>query len=160
MKRIVTLLTSALLFSISTIAIDEQFVKQDPPAKKGKVGYREILVGHWTGSRSGEGKAKLEWITTHSLDGKFEIRFRSTDNAGKIEESIETGFWGASGNIFFTSIQKTGSSLSKLSPVDHRDPTYDDAYEIVSLEGNDFKYKNLDTGRIFTSRKVSKDYKF
>lgn len=114
---------------------------------------RAMLVGSWYGesvTKSGGSRAHL---MRRAADGTFKVTFRVVDSNGKITEQTEVGVWGASGSVYFTITRGwiRGDRLVSASP---DDANLNDAYEILELTHDRFRYRNFQTRNEFTVKRV------
>jgi hypothetical protein len=119
---------------------------------------RALLIGRWLSeSDDSDGVHRVE-LSRLRADGSYEMIFQGT-RAGKIiERQTEIGIWGISGNIYFTIMQ--GYFMNGVTqPVSPTDPTYYDAYNIILLTPDTFKYSHVVEPFEFTQKKVADDYK-
>jgi len=114
------------------------------------------LSGKWYGILDSK-DGKSEWLAQHNPDGTYVIQFKITDKTGTIEKMVESGEWGLSGNIFFTTFKYSGAGDTK-TPVDATDPYNRDAYKILKLDETSFKYEHVRTGIKLEAQKVAKDF--
>ena len=155
-KFLATLLTALVLCSCASTG---------QPLKSGiKVGTgetalnRQFMVGNWYGEEPVASGGKHQWLDQRKNDSSFIIRIRSVDSGETIDQT-EYGTWGVSANIFF-SITSGWLHDGLPTPADPSDPNFYDAYQILSLTSDSMTYKNLETGNVFTARRVSDDFQF
>ena len=119
----------------------------------------QLLVGKWLGDQPTKEGGSRKWLVERRPDGKYLIQFRVTNSDGSILEQTEVGEWGVSGNIYF-SIFKGWIDNGNFIPSDSSDSYNQDAYEIIKLTEQQFRYKNLDSGNEYTVKRVPNDFVF
>lgn len=120
---------------------------------------RNLLIGRWYGETPAtEGGKRLE-ITDKAADGTFTIQFRVIERSGKVSDQTEVGLWGITGPVFF-SITRGWLFGGQLIPADPTRATYYDAYEILELTAERFRYKSFASGEEYTVNRVSADFSF
>jgi hypothetical protein len=118
----------------------------------------DLFVGKWYEKENTDSGGVQESISEHFPDGTTRVEFRITEN-GSSTRQTEYGVWGVSGNFYFTMTQGFISDDGQIEPADTRDASLYDVYEIVDLSVNSMTYKNVETGNVFTAKRVSKDFK-
>jgi hypothetical protein len=119
----------------------------------------DLMVGKWYGSHRLEGGGILKTIAERSPRGKYQITFRTYDEQGNYQESIEPGYWGISGPVYFT-IFRGVMNGDTVTAVDPANPYKYDAYSILSLNADVFEYQSFSSGDKSTERKVPADFEF
>ena len=120
---------------------------------------RELVVGTWYSNQNTDNGGSREEIARYARDGKYRLDFKHTKSDGSIEYSREVGYWGVSGNIFFSIFvgQIVDGKLYQANP---EDAYNDDAYKIDELNKESFIYEHVHTGNHFKSIRVKDDFKF
>jgi len=121
---------------------------------------REQLVGNWYGDQPTKSGGRKQWIMRQMKDGTFRIRFHVRDEIEGNFDSTEFGLWGVSAGYLVTltrgSVEADGSIREKSSASAY----FWDVYEIVSLQGNDFRYISTETKNEYYTKKVPDDFSF
>lgn len=120
---------------------------------------RSNLIGKWYGRTSVKEGGVREWLRELRVDGTFTIKFKVTDGKKKVTEQVEAGYWGISPGIYF-SLTREILLRAGFSALDVTNPTFYDAYTILELKPESFKYQSTETGEIYETFKVGGDYKF
>jgi hypothetical protein len=81
-----------------------------------------------------------------------------TGNGRSIRQT-EYGVWGVSGNFYFTITQGFITETGDIEPADTSDASLYDVYEILELTSDSMTYKNVETGNVFTAKRVPLDFK-
>ena len=143
----------AVLLLVTAGCVSESGVDAMKPPDASQQEQRAMLVGSWYGesvTKSGGSRAHL---MRRAADGTFKVTFRVVDSNGKITEQTEVGVWGASGSVYFTITRGwiRGDRLVSASP---DDANLNDAYEILELTHDRFRYRNFQTRNEFTVKRV------
>jgi len=118
---------------------------------------RNVMIGKWYGFQPLVKGGSKEHLVERYSNGQYKIAFRITDNEGTIKDSEEVGYWGISGNIYFT-IFKGWLQNNKVKYADPSSPYNYDAYEILYIDESKFEYKHIETGNSYIIKKVSDDF--
>ena len=119
----------------------------------------KLLTGKWYGSQPTKDGGTKKFIAQRFSNGEYRIDFRITDKHGESDDSSEVGYWGISGNLYFT-IFIGWVEDNKITRTKTRSSLNSDAYEILELNDKVFKYRHHSSGDVFTIRRVSSDFKF
>ena len=122
---------------------------------------RELLFGRWFREETVETDKKVIEYAQLSADGSFEFTFITLQvklgEPDKITEQVtELGDWGLVGDIHFT-ITKDEVVDEQLYATDLNDSNNYHAYKVLQLNHHIFEYQHIDTGEVFTMRKVSEN---
>ena len=98
-------------------------------------------------------------IVERRRDGSMTIRFLVIDATGKADEQTEVALWGISGPIYFT-ITRGWLHGRQFHPADPSQSYNYDAYEILELTRQTFRYRHFTTGSEYTLRRVAPDFDF
>jgi hypothetical protein len=121
--------------------------------------HRNLLFGRWYGeAKTKEGGKRLE-IVDRNADGTFKVQFRIIEGTGKVWDQTEVGLWGISGRAYFT-ITKGWVGGGRFFPADPTQATFYDAYEILELNKDKFRYKSFAIGDEFITKRVSDSFSF
>jgi len=118
---------------------------------------RARMMGNWYGEQFTKDGSHQRWITKRAIDGSYVSVFEALNASGKLERQTEMGFWGIRYPIYFTAVQafRIGSSIE---PADTTDPTLYDAYRVVKLDDQHFRYESYTSGTVFEMRRVPDDF--
>lgn len=119
---------------------------------------RNWLVGSWYGEATTKDGGFRKALMQRRMDGTYTIKFQLFKNNIKTLEQVEAGIWGISGNIYFTATREM-LYKSNFEPIDTSDATYYDAYTILALEEDYFKYKSQHSADVFIVKKVPDNFK-
>lgn len=118
---------------------------------------RDSMVGNWLGEAPLKDGGTRKWLMQRKADGTYLVTFKLMP-ADKPEEIWhEVGFWGVSYPIYF-SIMKGWVTENGIEPSDPSDPYFYDAYKIISVDSEKFKYKSFSSGNAFIIKKVSSEF--
>lgn len=120
---------------------------------------RSLLVGKWFGdAETKEGGRRLQ-ITYRAPDGTYKVTFRFFEPSGQMWEQSEVGFWGVSGGVYFT-ITKGWLDGEQFSEADPTDASLNDAYQILELTQEQFRYRALQSGNEYSLSRVVDSFQF
>ncbi|MGB1907761.1 MAG: hypothetical protein ACPHN3_10520, partial [Spongiibacter sp.] len=91
------------------------------------------------------------------LTGWGTISFHTVASDGAVRSQSEVGFWGVSGDIYFR-IFRGWVMLDGMKLANPGDPGHYDAYHVEMLNSGHFRYRHVETGRVYTVRKMPKDF--
>ena len=114
---------------------------------------RAMLVGSWYGESATKSGGSRAHLMQRAADGTFQVTFRVVDSNGKITEQTEVGVWGTSGPVYFT-ITRGWLSNNRLVPANPEDASLNDAYQILELTQDRFRYRSLQTKSEYTVKRV------
>ena len=117
------------------------------------------MVGKWYGEQPAKEGGKRQWIVERKRDGTYKINFRVYRETGELSESAEVGQWAVSGPVYLSMFRGRVRG-NNIVPVDPSDPYNYDAYEILELNDEIFKYRHYELGATFTLKKVAEDFEF
>lgn len=120
---------------------------------------RALLVGKWIGDAMTRDGARRVQITERTADGAFKVTFRDIDAHGAVSEQTEVGYWGVSGSIYFT-ITVGWLDASGFREADPTDASLNDAYQILELTEQRFRYRALQSGDEFSLSRVADTFEF
>ncbi len=126
-------------------------MKQSDGSQKAQ---RALLVGSWFGdAATNDGGRRLQ-LTQRAPDGTYKVTFRLIDATGEVLEETEVGFWGVSGSVYFTIMRGTLEE-GRIVEADPTDPIFNDAYHILELTQERFRYRSLQTTNEFSLSRVA-----
>jgi hypothetical protein len=118
---------------------------------------RRLLQGKWYGTLTEEGVRK-EWLTERAADGTYRVDFLTTSADGEQSSQSEVGFWGTSGGVYFR-IFRGWAMLDGMKTANPNNPSYYDAYQILTLDQHEMRYQHLEDERIYVARRVPADFR-
>ncbi len=119
---------------------------------------REMLVGKWYAENpTKEGQIRKSLIERR-LDGTFTVQFQLYENEKKVLDQVEAGYWGISNYIYFTITREMLSGV-KFRPVDTKNATFYDGYNILELTHQFFRYTSLETSTEYIVERVPSNFK-
>ncbi|GAA5136709.1 hypothetical protein [Thalassotalea piscium] len=115
---------------------------------------RSALVGQWFSSlENNNGEQSTEFADIQA-DGSFEFTFTHYDSNNQIiEQVIELGDWGLVGDIHFT-MTKSEFVNNQHYASDLADADNYQAYKVLALDSNIFKYQHVITQEVFILKRV------
>jgi len=118
---------------------------------------RANLIGSWYLDQTRSDGSAVRSKAMLADDGLAEIEFLVHYTDGTTLSSREYGYWGVSGDVYFTIIRERsdGSERYDVSPLD---ADYYLAYRVLELTDESFRYQTIVTGNIFESRKVPDNF--
>lgn len=119
---------------------------------------RDLFIGKWYEKENTDSGGIQESVSEHLPDGTTRVEFHITEDGRSIRQT-EYGVWGVSGNFYFTITQGFITETGDVEPADTSDASLYDVYEILDLAPNSMTYKNVETGNVFTAKRVSRDFK-
>lgn len=160
-SRIISFLVPLWLLG-GCAAIDTSGVAVD--YEKGDLSYDQektwqMMIGRWYGNQPVKGGGIRRWITERADEGSYRITFRRYGANGGMDEQTEVGYWGVSGDIYF-SIFKGWITDGRLKRSDPRDPYNYDAYRIISLTDDMMEYESASSENRYILQKVAPDFWF
>lgn len=130
--------------------------KVDP--KISEVADRSMLVGSWYGEQSTKDGLLRKSLVIRKKNGAFTAHFQLFDKEKKVTEAVESGYWGLSGNIYFT-VTREFLKGEKFEPFDTTDASYYDAYVMMEIKSDSNRYKAVSSDNVFESKKVSDSFR-
>ena len=105
------------------------------------------LSGRWYGE--GETSSGFaQWFFHLEPDGAFDIEFRAYKDCTQLFQHTESGSWSLSGDLLAT----TATTINGRSAYSYK------SYVLLGLEGGEMRYRHVQTGLHFISRKVSVEF--
>lgn len=118
---------------------------------------RELLIGKWYRTDTDEQGNQVSEYAEMSVDGSFEFTFIYQNSTGEItQQSIELGDWGLVGDIHFT-MTKSEFIDDEHYAVDLNEPDNYNAYRVLALTNQTFKYQHVVSQEIYISRRLTSD---
>lgn len=118
---------------------------------------RKALIGKWYGMAKTPDGGRREWLVERAADGTYRTDFHTVDSDGAVRSQSEVGFWGISGDIYFR-IFRGWVMLDGMKLANPGDPGHYDAYQVEMLNSGHFRYRHIESGRVYTVRKMPKDF--
>ena len=116
---------------------------------------RDLLIGKWYRNDTDEQGNQVSEYADMSADGSFEFTFIYHNSLGEItQQSIELGDWGLVGDVHFT-MTKSEFIDEEHYAVDLNEPDNYNAYRVLSLTNQTFKYQHVVSQEIFVSRRLT-----
>lgn len=166
MKRIAKTFSSASIVRIGLLALPlvvgcagTSRVHVFKPESEVAQARRESMVGRWFGESATKDGGSIQHIVDRRADGTYQVWFRIREAGGRLSQQSEVGFWGVSGSIYFT-MTRGWVGKEGIRPVDSRDPTFDDAYEILAASDEEIRYKSVELGDEYVVRRVADEFFF
>lgn len=119
----------------------------------------QLMVGSWYGNQPVRSGGFREHIVTRRTDGTYLIRARHVTENGVELMQTEVGQWGIVGPIYF-SIFRGWLEGTELKASDPSDPYNYDAYEVIYLSHDKFRYRSFSSGTLFEVSKVPANFDF
>lgn len=120
---------------------------------------RLLLAGSWFSEAPlKDGGTRLQ-LTKRNLDGTFVTTFRLIAEDGSFKQQTEVGLWGVSGPVYFT-ITRGWKEARKIHKADPTDASLNDAYQILELNEQRFRYRSWQSGSEYRLERVSEDFTF
>ena len=136
-----------------------------PPIERYKVDdvsqaeQRLLLAGSWYSQAPlKDGGTRLQ-LTKRNLDGTFVTTFRLIAEDGSFKQQTEVGLWGVSGPVYFT-ITRGWKAARKIHKADPTDASLNDAYQILELTEQRFRYRSWQSSSEYRLERVSEDFTF
>lgn len=120
---------------------------------------RDRHLGYWVGEMTTKDGKFLRWLVERRKDGTYTLTHilrDSPQDSKKFDPArafFELGIWGISGDVYFTATRQYFEN-GKINQYDVTDASLYDAYRIRSFDGTTFSYQNVETGDVFTVKKV------
>lgn len=132
---------------------------------------RDAMVGSWHGEFVVDSHTTRRWLIHRYDDGTYRVQHRivrtgpaaavaqanATDADTRLSQA-EYGVWGISGSVYYTIMQGWIAKNGARDPADPRDAYYYNAYQVTSLQPDEFTYRNVETGNTYTVRRVGADF--
>ena len=118
-----------------------------------------LLLGSWYGTLPTiNGEAKKQ-IISHNVSGRYQSRVRSRSENGEVKTISETGYWGISGDIYFSIflgwVTDKGAKRAHSS-----NPSHYNAYHITGFADQTLMIKHASSGKQYTLEKVPNNFRF
>lgn len=163
MKLHIVIFFASLLANVTSLTAGEADSLEKPvdankPEPESQVYARHaMMIGKWLGEAPTKEGGVRRWLVERFENGTYKIHFQTMSRNTIVKDTIEVGFWGISGPVYF-GIYRGNVQNGELVLSDPSDPYNYDAYEILELDENRFRYRHYETGNEFELRKVPQDY--
>ncbi|TWX48070.1 hypothetical protein [Colwellia hornerae] len=115
---------------------------------------RTLLAGRWYRMEMNDIGQQLVEYAELCLDGSFEFSFVEQTSQGEIiSQVIELGDWGLVGDIHFTITQEEVVDGDHYR-ADLNDENNYQAYKVLALDSQIFKYQHIVSNEVFILRRV------
>ena len=156
LRLITTLIAFLILTSCVTSEVESTpsivpLLELAPPDTKLR---RAYLVGTWRIDQPRLDGSDIHQTIGLNADGTFVIDFLIEYADGWTWEQREIGYWGVSGDIYFTIIRESSGDPRRGSR-SPEDPSNYLAYRVLDLSDSRFRYQTIVTGNVFEATKVS-----
>ncbi len=118
-----------------------------------------LMIGTWYGNQPVKSGGVRQHIMTRNPDGTYFVRARHVTSSGINPMQAEAGVWGIVGPVYF-SIFRGWLEGETIYPSDPQDPYNYDAYEVIMLSPEIFRYKSYSSGTVFEVLRVDEDFEF
>ena len=151
------IITCAVIFTNAIIdrrAQTEPFPFYKPRPSLAETRRHDMLVGKWAGVSPIENGGQRQVLVERSADGTFTATFRTlvdSDRPVVVEQQI--GQWGIAGPVYFTITTGWGDG-DHLEFADLGRTRYYNAYRIVDLSADVFKFKSFTSDAYYILRRV------
>lgn len=154
-RAIFTLAILLVIVGCANVPPIESFKKPDASQAE----QRAMLVGKWFGEApTNDGGRRLQ-IIQRDADGTFKVSFRVIEPSGKVFEQTELGLWGISGSVYFT-ITRAWIEGERVLKADPTDASLDDAYDVLELTKERFRYRSVQSNNEFSLSRVADSFEF
>ena len=159
MKKTLTLLSLIILTSgCASLTQPTAVDTHKPESSTQETIQRESMFGNWVGKATLKNGGSREWLIQRGVDGTFLVSFAIAEPGEELALSQEVGFWGVSGPIYFTITKGWIKADGTIEPADPTKAYFYDAYEILSVTSEQFRYQHFSTKNLFQVTKVSDDF--
>lgn len=161
MKAYILLVVGSLFLTgcTSSLTSKDLVLNANSQLDKSQLEMWNYMVGRWYGNQLMEDGGVRQQITERFNDGTYKIIFRYKKPDSKVKEDIEVGQWGIAGPIYF-SIYRGWIDGDKFIPANSSEPSNYNAYKIIHLTNEKFKYKSYSTESVYSLIKVTNDFTF
>lgn len=156
MKNIIGLAT---LFFLSACTTTPKVDAMKPEESKGAAERRSLMIGTWFGDTETVDGGRKMHIVDRYADGTMRIRFKVIGGDEKVFEQSEISVWGISGEIYFTATRGYIEG-DKIVPADTSRAYLYDAYQILEINEDTFRYRHVSNGNEYQIDKVQPGFDF
>ncbi|WP_237066087.1 hypothetical protein [Microbulbifer guangxiensis] len=156
MKAVLSVFLLSLLTACTSTAPVDAIKPDDSLATTER---RNKMIGTWFGDTvTKDGGRKMHIVQRHP-DGTQRIDFKLIGADGTVTEQSEIGVWGISGPIYFVAIRGFIEG-QQVYPADTSSPYLYDAYEILELTPQVFRYRHMDNDNEYMISRVEDGFSF
>jgi hypothetical protein len=153
-----TFVVSLCLLTCAGCAVQPAIDAAKPPDVS-QAETRSLMIGTWYGDAPTKDGGRRLQITRRAADGTFQVMFRVISASGEVAEQTEVGFWGVSASVYFT-ITRGWLHGERFSEADPEDASLNDAYQILELSSERFRYRALQSGSEYSLTRVPDSFTF
>ena len=118
---------------------------------------RTAMLGRWHGSAPTKDGGRRKWLMERFPDGTFEVQFVTVLPDGRVQHRVERGLWGIAGNVYFT-ITRSYWKDGLFVDFNPDNASLYDAYDVLALDAQHFRYRGVETGSVFEVQRVTEDF--
>ncbi len=159
LKYLILCLFYVILAGCSSVNSSNYVTTEKTPLSEDQKILWKLMVGTWYGNQPVKSGGYREHIMTRRLDGTYLVRTRHVTKDGIRPLQTEVGHWGIVGPVYF-SIFRGWAEDGNVYPSNPSDPYNYDAYNVITLNSDIFRYRSYSSGTIFEVTKVPKDFEF
>lgn len=130
---------------------------QFKPTIEGAQQRRDALVGNWYGEAVSKNGVRRRWLNKRLADGTYVLAAKM-EIPGADNVKREYGVWGVSESVYYTIMLGWIMADGTVERADPRDANFYDAYKVLELSTDRFRYKGLETQNVFEVKRVSADF--
>jgi hypothetical protein len=156
MKALFSVLLLSLLTACTSVAPVDAIKPDDSMATTER---RSKMIGTWFGDAATKDGGRKMHIVQRLADGTQRIDFKVIGQDGTVTEQSEIGVWGISGPIYFVAIRGFIEG-QQVYQADTSRPYLYDAYEILQLTPQVFRYRHIENGNEYTISRVEDGFSF
>jgi hypothetical protein len=124
-----------------------------PESPESVVTGRRLLVGRWHGKIDLKEGGTREWVRENRPDGTYTTVFHFVLPSGETMKQEEQGLWGISHDVYFSILRKMKAG-DEVELADPSDPYHYNAYRVLELGQEVFRYQGLETGTTYSVKKL------
>lgn len=113
---------------------------------------RKKMIGEWCGDKWYDDGSYRKWWVNRLEDGTYKIDFTNINAEGTVKNTSEYGLWGVRAPIYFSAMRGFIEDNRPI-PADTTRADLYDAYKILELTHEEFKYKSYTSGNEFVLRR-------
>jgi hypothetical protein len=153
----------ALLFSAPVLSSEALPRSSATPMDASKPAFPETaelrrqLLGKWYGEAELKEGGSRKWLAQRNADGSFRVDFHIASPGEPLFMISELGYWGVAGDVYFTMTRGIVRG-ERHADADVTDPRLYNAYTIIEAREDSFVYRNVETGSVFSLRKVDSSF--
>lgn len=113
-------------------------------------------IGYWYGEIELGDSGLRKWVAARHYDGTYWASFECVESV-TCRPFKEHGVWGVEGDVYWVKTMLLVDESGPFYP-DTSDKVYIERYQITSLAGDQFEYRDMDSERVYRSHRVSKEF--